>query len=128
VGKHHFRYEVAWEGAESFSDQLKETWAAGGQCATLAVLQHKISNLSCEMAHWGCHSVGSVQTEMRSLQWELESLRGAHDHGDPGSRELEIVAKLKILLDQEEVMWSQRSRVQWLAAISPSSRDPMVQW
>jgi hypothetical protein len=89
---------------------------AGGKSDTLEDLQHKISNLSAEMPRWGCHSVRSVQAEIRSLQRELESLKMAPDRCDPRSTEQEIIAKLNSLLEQEEVMWRQRSRVQWLAA------------
>jgi hypothetical protein len=40
----------------------------------------------------------------------------APDRLDPCPREQEIVQKLSGMLEQEEVMWRHRSRVQWLAA------------
>jgi hypothetical protein len=66
--------------------------------------------------------MGSVQAEIRSLQRELEALRMAPDRSELSSTEQEIVAKLNSLLEQEEVMWRQRSRVQWLAAGDKSTR------
>jgi hypothetical protein len=97
--KRPFRYEVAWEGAEEFENKLKDSWLTGGRSESLEDLQHKISNLSAEMLRWGCHSVGSVQAEIRSLQRELEALRMAPDRTGPSSTEQEIVAKLNSLLE-----------------------------
>jgi hypothetical protein len=116
AGKRPFRYEMAWESKAGFSDRLKEVWVEGGPGATLEDLQHKISNLSSELVRWGRNSVGSVQAEIRSLQHELDQLWCTPDRLEPGQREQEVVSKLRLLLEQEEVMWRQRSRVQWLAA------------
>jgi hypothetical protein len=108
--------------AEDYNTKLKQAWEAGGQSSSIGELQHKMSNLSSDFARWGRQSVGSIQGEIRSLQRELENLRTAPDRLDPSPREVEVVTNLTGLLEQEEMMWRQRSRLQWLAAGDKNTR------
>jgi hypothetical protein len=49
------------------------------------------------------------------LQKELGELRSKPDRVGPSHGELKVVEKLTKVLHQEEVMWRQRSRIQWLS-------------
>jgi hypothetical protein len=95
---------------------LIQSWKDKGQCNSVNDLHIKLGNLSGDLARWGQHTFGNIQFQIRSLQKELGELRNVSGRNGPGEREKEITMRLAQLLEQEEVMWKQRSRIQWLAA------------
>jgi hypothetical protein len=111
-----FRYEVAWESHKDFPEMLRENCTTGGPSLTMDELQHKLTDVSSGLARWGRQSFGNIQMQIRTMQGELRDMRSDPNRACPSPREQEIARKLAELLDQEEVMWRQRSRVQWLAA------------
>jgi hypothetical protein len=85
-------------------------------------LQRKLSTLSCDLTKWERQSFGNVQIQIRRLQRELEIMWELQNRVGPSTREEDVKTRLTELLDQEEVMWQQRSRVQWLAAGDKNTR------
>jgi hypothetical protein len=115
-GKPVFRYEVAWESHKEFAPLLKQKWGAGEACLTMEDLHTKLSSLSTDLRRWDKQSFGNIRWQIGQLQRELGELRRDPLRLGPSPREEEITRRLVELFDQEEVMWRQRSRVQWLAA------------
>jgi hypothetical protein len=95
---------------------LKQKWGAGEACLTMEDLRTKLSSLSTDLRKWDKQSFGNIRWQIGQLQRELGELRRDPLRLGPSPREEEITRRLVELFDQEEVMWRQRSSVQWLAA------------
>jgi ribonuclease HI len=115
-GPHQFRFELMWETHE----ELKPTVVAGWNTTTIATtvkgVMEKLKGLSANLTRWNRDSFGSVRKQIKNMKIELEQLQGDPARSGPTHAELKIVEKLVELYYREEVMWRQRSRVQWLAA------------
>ncbi|XP_071677059.1 uncharacterized protein [Lolium perenne] len=110
-----FRYELMWEKHENFRPHLEEVWDAEGQARSMGDLQQKLERVSKSHDSWGRHTFGHVQREIKQLTERMTSLRVEPTRQGPSYEEVKITQRLVELYNGEEVMWRQRSRVQWLA-------------
>jgi hypothetical protein len=78
-------------------------------------LERKLKGLSQSLSEWGRDTFGSVRRELRDLRRQLTYLRSASDRIGPSYQELKVIERIVELQHREEVMWRQRSRIQWLA-------------
>jgi hypothetical protein len=104
-----------WETHEEFSAMLADTWKSGSSCESAEELSQKLTHVSTSVAKWGRETFGSVRHQIRVLQRQLSDLRSVPERERPSHVELKLVEKLEEVLHREEVMWRQRSRIQWLA-------------
>jgi hypothetical protein len=78
-------------------------------------VQERLSSLSDSLSSWGSTTFGHVRKEIKRLKRDLEILRAAPLRVGPSYEELKVVDRLVELHHREELMWRQRSRVQWLS-------------
>jgi hypothetical protein len=110
-----FKYEIMWETHSELRPLVEQVWSSGGDCKSLSDVQQKLSDLSCALQGWNKSTFGSVRTETRSLKIRLESLRQLPGRVGPSHEEIKIQDRLVELNYREEIMWRQRSRIQWLS-------------
>ena len=72
--------------------------------------------MSQDLGRWNKDTFGSVRKEIKRLKGELEKLRSDASRTAPTHVELKINEKLVELYHREELMWRQRSRLEWLAS------------
>jgi hypothetical protein len=109
-----FRYEVMWENHEQFSDFLADSWRSD-RSRNVSELRSKLEGVSRQLTVWNRETFGSVRHQIRTLRRELGELRSRPGRNGPSYEETKIVERLAELLSREEVMWRQRSRIQWLS-------------
>jgi hypothetical protein len=117
-----FRYEVMWERHEDFDTMLRNVWTQQGKASTLIDLQRKIESVTGSLQRWGNNTFGNVRKEIFTLRDELKRMREEPGRVGPSQAEQKTVERLIELDHREEVMWRQRSRVQWLAEGDKNTR------
>jgi hypothetical protein len=110
-----FRYEIMWESHDQFKPFIGDTWAAQGQATTMGELKQKLASVSSSLDVWSKNTFGNVQREIKQLNNRLDVLRADPMRIQPSYEEVKVTQRLVELFHREEVMWRQRSRVQWLA-------------
>jgi hypothetical protein len=104
-----------WESHDQFKPLIGDTWAAQGQATTMGELQQKLARVSSSLDEWSTNTFGNVQREIKQLNNRLDVLRSDPMRIQPSYEEVKVTQRLVELFHREEVMWRQRSRVQWLA-------------
>jgi hypothetical protein len=105
-----------WENHPEFSSMMARTWQDEGEAKSMSDLQHKLSQLSGQLQGWGRSTFGHVRMELRQLKEELEVLQADPHRSGPTHAEIKITVRIVELNHREEVMWQQRSRIEWLKA------------
>jgi hypothetical protein len=103
-----------WERHDEFPPMVDQAWKAAGDAATLQDLQHKMTSVAGHLAGWGRNTFGHVTLELRKLKDELEMLQPDPLRQGPSHAEVKVTDHIVELNHREEIMWQQRSRIQWL--------------
>jgi hypothetical protein len=113
--KRRFRYEIMWETHAELCPLVEQVWHNGGESNSVADVQQKLSVLSDTLTGWNSSTFGNVRSEIRSLRLRLEVLRQDPTRQGPNHEEIKVQDRLVELSYREEIMWRQRSRIQWLS-------------
>jgi hypothetical protein len=102
-----------WEREQSLDVEIKRSWMKGKEASNIQDINKKLSVLRKDLSVWKDQFFGAVDKEMKRLKQELEALLLRNDHAT-NFRVQEIYQRLDELLIREEIMWKQRSRIDWL--------------
>jgi hypothetical protein len=69
-----------------------------------------------QLQGWGQNSFGHVRLELKQLKGELERFHADPNRDGPSHAKIKVSDRIVELNHREEIMWQQRSRVQWLKA------------
>jgi Zn-dependent M32 family carboxypeptidase len=103
-----------WESHESFHPFIEERWKDKVRAATMCEVTSKLQTLSGELKSWSNDVFGHVRKEIHQLTERLAILRDDPRRTGPSHEEIKICDRIVELNHREEIMWRQRSRVQWL--------------
>jgi uncharacterized coiled-coil DUF342 family protein len=93
---------------------ISHVWKGDTHFSSFKDLNRKLTRLTSALRQWSATSFDAVRRELRNLRKKLESLRTNSRRMGPSEEENEIEGKIVMLNLQEEIMWKQRSRIQWL--------------
>jgi hypothetical protein len=105
-----------WESHTEFSPMMVQTWQDGGEARSLHELQQKLTRVAGELQGWGRSTFGHVRLELKYLKEELVKLQADPMRVGPSHAEIKVTDRIVELNHREEIMWQQRSRIQWLSA------------
>lgn len=97
----------------SLSEEIKNAWAANDSVSNLGDLANRLRTMMSSLRRWSLDKFGSVNKELGQIRDKLEELNMLDYH----THKVEIDSLMKgmdELLYREEIMWLQRSKIQWL--------------
>jgi len=115
-----FRFEKFWLSHPSFMDSVHKYWrssTATGK-SKMAILQQKLKKLRAHIHLWNHTTFGKIFKDKCALELELECIqKNIMDNGHTNTlkiKESTTQKKLNERCTQEETLWRQKSRIQWL--------------
>jgi hypothetical protein len=108
------RYEAMWERDLNLPGIIEDAWNNGPTCHSLAELVKKIDGTRSQLHEWSSEHFPNVTKEIRNKRKKLEKLWKRQKTPSRESEVRRISADLDELLQREELMWRQRSRITWL--------------
>ncbi|WCJ36333.1 Polynucleotidyl transferase ribonuclease H-like superfamily protein [Euphorbia peplus] len=106
-----FRFRAEWLTHGDFRNFFDKYWARNTPITT------GLADLTPELVKWDAEVFGNLGQRKRKVYRRLEGVqRGLAIRVDGGLLKLEkkLIAELDVILQQEEIMWFQKSRVNWL--------------
>jgi hypothetical protein len=104
---------MMWERELSLQGEIEKSWFKGIEAANIQDINRKLSVMRNDLTIWKENCFGAVDKEIKTLKKELESLLLRNDQA-LYCRIKEINWRLDELLLREEIMWKQRSQIDWL--------------
>ena len=81
-------------------------------------LQQRLKNFKLYLKQWNKSTFGDILLRKREIEGQLEELQRTFIAGtrtqDLAREEDQLLLKLETCREQEEILWRQKSRVQWL--------------
>ncbi|XP_057418992.1 uncharacterized protein LOC130713221 [Lotus japonicus] len=113
-----FRFEELWlQKEEECTEDVAAVWES-----SLSNLCEKISGVGTALDGWGRSAFGDIPRKISDARVELQRLQRRIQTAEVVERTRVVERDLDVLLEQEEIMWSQRSRTTWLRHGDRNSR------
>ena len=109
-----FRYEVMWDMHAELKPAVRSAWEPNGHNLMVEEVRRNLDDLAQNLGEWSRMTFGSVRGKIRKLKKELERLRSQSQRTGPSHVEIKTNDRLIELYLREEILWRQRTRVQWL--------------
>jgi hypothetical protein len=107
------RYEAFWEREETLAEEVKLAWESHSRPSDLGNVAVNLYGVMECLQSCSKKTVGSVSKRIEKLRKKLENInRGFPRYNHDEKRNVE--RELDSLLEQEELYWRQRSRINWL--------------
>ncbi|GLT27461.1 hypothetical protein SLA2020_024580 [Shorea laevis] len=109
-----FRFENYWIKDPKCEDKIKEGWKAGRGNMSMSRVLSNIALCGSLLTNWSQAKFGNIPERIKHLQQELQNIRDGSAQDNSLEKMEAIEKELNNWQRKEEVLWKQRSRVQWL--------------
>lgn len=107
-----FRFEPMWLQNENFKVKVHEIWHS--ELSGEFPLETKLNKCAASIKSWNRSSFGSVQGHIGRLRRELDIIKKEFRNETTIQEEVRIANELDEWRLREELLWKQRSRMDWL--------------
>ena len=107
-----FRFEAAWLSHPGFKDLLVSSWSRD------LTTPKALTQLERTLRMWNKEVFGEIQVRKEQLMSDINMVQGLLDHTHTNAllgREAELLKEFEVVLEQEEMLWFQKSREKWVA-------------
>jgi hypothetical protein len=108
------RFEAIWLKEETVEEIVHAAWACAAAQGSGPSLMAKVSAVHTDLHVWDHEVLKKPAQRMKKLKRELEILRRGLLTNEILVAQKEVLLRLKLLLEQEEIYWVQRARANWL--------------
>ena len=112
VCRRPFRFEAAWLQHSNFQELLSASWDRDIDT------REALARLGATLRKWNKEVFGNVQRRKEELVMKIKDIQERIEQNNSDEmlvREEELLKELEIVLEQEEVIWFQKSREKWVA-------------
>ena len=108
-----FHFEAMWTKREDCREVIDTTWNNGEIANTPEGIALGLQRCAAELSRWNKTVVGNIPKKIQEKRQKLNSLTIQDSDGTNGA-EINILRKeINDLLDSEETLWHQRSKIHW---------------
>jgi hypothetical protein len=108
------RFEARWLQEETVDLIVQNAWDRARAMGLNHDFMHKTAEVHRELHAWDRRELKVPRRRIDQLKSELEILRRGPITDESTAEQKEILLKIELLLDQEEIHWVQRGRANWL--------------
>ncbi|OMP14345.1 Endonuclease/exonuclease/phosphatase, partial [Corchorus olitorius] len=109
-----YRFEWMWTTHHDCKEIIRSNWMQNSQGSAAYQLVKKIKATSIALKRWNKECFGQLQTRKVNLEKELEELQQNLFSEYKRKEEREKRKEYALLLEQEQMDWMQKSRVNWI--------------
>jgi hypothetical protein len=114
LGPKVLRFEAKWLKEAQFKDIVQQAWEQSGTDLSNTDLAGRLSAVHNQLHKWDLYTLQRSKKRIRAAQRELEQV-AVDDLSDENiEKQKQLALEIERLLEQEEIHWAQRSRVNWL--------------
>lgn len=107
-----FKFEPMWLREAKFTDFVGTTWVMANQeCSKLS---DKLQCCGSKLYEWNRNTFGKFHLRIKNLNDQLETLSKMERSEEVIANEMNLSTELDECLAREELLWKQRSRMDWL--------------
>ena len=112
--QHRFQFEAMWARREECKNIIQEVWDGSQELNSPSGIAARLSHCAENLSRWNKMVFRQIPKQIQKKREILSTLVCRDKDGSLGS-EINVIRKeINELLDNEEIMWHQRSKVQWL--------------
>ncbi|KAL4300764.1 hypothetical protein AHAS_Ahas17G0233500 [Arachis hypogaea] len=111
MGEKPFRFEAMWKTHPTFNDFIRNSWPKD------SLFPRALSSLTTALKKWNREVFGNVFKRKRKLLGRIAGIQKTQSYGrNPFLEDLEreLNRELEQILEQEEILWMQKSRQLWI--------------
>lgn len=115
-----FRFEKFWLTHPNFPELLKKWWEEPRNIrgTKMFKLQSKLKHIKHKIKEWNAAEFGNIFQEKHNIEDRLSQIHKEWASGinreDSNEQERILMQKWQLRCHQEEILWKQKSRIQWL--------------
>ncbi|XP_050285288.1 uncharacterized protein LOC126724903 [Quercus robur] len=111
--KCRFHFEAMWVKREDCREVIKAAWNSGALFVTPEGVASNLKRCADALTTWNQNVVGNISKQIQEKRKALNSLTMNDQHGSRGADINCLRKEINDLLDSEETIWRQRSKVHW---------------
>ncbi|KAL9669643.1 hypothetical protein QQ045_007190 [Rhodiola kirilowii] len=107
-----FRFEPMWLRHNGYEEAVRDLWE--GNAGNTHKLTDCLKRCADGLKDWNKKCFGKVKNKIKELQEELSKVQDMERTDDSADLEVNLTSELDEWFLREELLWKQRSRIDWL--------------